>query len=286
MGWNDMTDDSSSALDEFGRGSVISLILLIDLLIVFQDWEFPSFKAADIKIAGTFDTTIQCTCFEKCMNKFKNLKCVRKCSDWIGHFFAFNISGKWMNFGPLMVIIVLDLNMFKNQLFYVPVDYGQYVDSTDRIWTIVDPNYLALAYEDGLLREGAESLIAWEARMGAVNVTASALTDVPSNSKYTDQPVAVMAVLGVWQCLMLLFFFGLIGYANHYKHLEKVHTLEKVEIEKENLQTDKKSSDSTKLPSSSSAATLPGSAAPTIVENISEREDTSSVQDDLTLHSF
>jgi hypothetical protein len=34
--------------------------------------------------------------------------------------------------------MILDMNMWKNQIFYAPIDYGQYTDSEGKIHTIKD----------------------------------------------------------------------------------------------------------------------------------------------------
>jgi hypothetical protein len=36
-------------------------------------------------------------------------------------------TGKWFNYGVILVVMILDLNMWKNQFFYQPEDYGQYI---------------------------------------------------------------------------------------------------------------------------------------------------------------
>ena len=48
------------------------------------------------------------------------------------------LSGKWFNYGILFIVILLDLNMWKNQIFYTPYQYGQYVDDFGRIYTVMD----------------------------------------------------------------------------------------------------------------------------------------------------
>ncbi|KAJ8298569.1 hypothetical protein KUTeg_022629, partial [Tegillarca granosa] len=46
--------------------------------------------------------------------------------------------GKWFNYGILMIVMILDLNMWKNQTFYEPFNYGQYTDYDGKIMTVVD----------------------------------------------------------------------------------------------------------------------------------------------------
>jgi hypothetical protein len=35
-------------------------------------------------------------------------------------------AGKWFNYGIIVLVMLLDLNMWKNQIFYNPKDFGQY----------------------------------------------------------------------------------------------------------------------------------------------------------------
>lgn len=61
-----------------------------------------------------------------------------------------HITGKWFNYGIIFIVMILDLNMWKNQIFYYPFYYGQYVDSAGYIATVSDRDWLANATEDTL----------------------------------------------------------------------------------------------------------------------------------------
>lgn len=185
---------------EVSRTLVISMIVFTDLMIVIQDWSFPTFDEslqADVLIAGTFVTEINIDCISRCVERLKQSSCVQAIFRYLDDdFFTINISGKWMNYGPLLIIIMLDCNMIKNQLIYHPVDYGQYVDPSDNsVWTIVDQAYLDLAYVDGLVVY--PELISWDVRMGAVNTTASILTDVHSSTRWIDEPKSTLYVIAL-----------------------------------------------------------------------------------------
>lgn len=52
--------------------------------------------------------------------------------------FQLCILGKWFNYGILFLVMILDLNMWKNQIFYAPFDYGQYIDSDGKIHSVTD----------------------------------------------------------------------------------------------------------------------------------------------------
>ena len=51
---------------------------------------------------------------------------------------SFLWSGKWFNFGIIFFVLILDMNMWKNQIFYSPYEYGQYIAPDNRIHTVRD----------------------------------------------------------------------------------------------------------------------------------------------------
>jgi hypothetical protein len=48
-------------------------------------------------------------------------------------------NGKWINFGALIVLIMLDTNLFFNQVLYSPSDYDQLVDGDDYVRNVFGP---------------------------------------------------------------------------------------------------------------------------------------------------
>lgn len=52
-------------------------------------------------------------------------------------------AGKWFNYGIIFLVLILDLNMWKNQIFYKPYEYGQYVGPGEKIYTVEEPETLA-----------------------------------------------------------------------------------------------------------------------------------------------
>lgn len=52
-------------------------------------------------------------------------------------YFFFN-AGKWFNYGIIFLVLILDLNMWKNQIFYKPHEYGQYIGPGQKIYTVKD----------------------------------------------------------------------------------------------------------------------------------------------------
>lgn len=63
------------------------------------------------------------------------------------------VTGKWFNYGIIFLVLILDLNMWKNQIFYKPYEYGQYVGPGEKIYTVEEPetlgdfNHSTLTYE-------------------------------------------------------------------------------------------------------------------------------------------
>ncbi|XP_077995115.1 transmembrane protein 117-like isoform X2 [Glandiceps talaboti] len=122
INWDNVNRDFLPT-NEVSRAFLASFILVMDLLIVMQDWDFPHFESAfDIKLPGVNTSEF----------KFKLPACLRRDS-WQIH-----ITGKWFNYGIIFLVMILDLNMWKNQIFYFPYDYGQYIDNDGRVMTITD----------------------------------------------------------------------------------------------------------------------------------------------------
>ena len=45
--------------------------------------------------------------------------------------------GKWFNYGLLVLVLILDLNMWKNQILYKPEYYGQYTGKNKYVIIVV-----------------------------------------------------------------------------------------------------------------------------------------------------
>ena len=48
--------------------------------------------------------------------------------------------GKWFNYGLLVLVLILDLNMWKNQILYKPEYYGQYTGKKNSV--LIDMKYM------------------------------------------------------------------------------------------------------------------------------------------------
>ncbi|KAI7690547.1 hypothetical protein SSS_05460 [Sarcoptes scabiei] len=96
----------------------------MDLLIVMQDWDFPHFVCdLNIKLPGLLQPSYTFEFFHKSL-KFPAID--------------IKISGKWFNYGIIVFVMMLDLNMWKNQIIYYPLDYGQYVGPKSKVISITD----------------------------------------------------------------------------------------------------------------------------------------------------
>uniref|UniRef100_A0A672QBQ3 Transmembrane protein 117 n=1 Tax=Sinocyclocheilus grahami TaxID=75366 RepID=A0A672QBQ3_SINGR len=115
--------------DELSRAFLTSFILVFDLLIIMQDWEFPQFMGdLDMNLPGLSTTQL----------KIKLPVCKRIFKDE----YHIHITGKWFNYGIIFLVLILDLNMWKNQIFYKPYEYGQYVGPGEKIYTVEDAETL------------------------------------------------------------------------------------------------------------------------------------------------
>nr|XP_020478193.1 transmembrane protein 117 isoform X1 [Monopterus albus] len=115
--------------DEVSRAFLASFILVFDLLIVMQDWEFPQFMGdLDMNLPGMSTTHVKVK-LPVCKRIFKEE-------------YHIHITGKWFNYGIIFLVLILDLNMWKNQIFYKPYEYGQYVGPGEKIYTVEEPETL------------------------------------------------------------------------------------------------------------------------------------------------
>ncbi|XP_029473157.1 transmembrane protein 117-like [Rhinatrema bivittatum] len=115
--------------DEVSRAFLASFILVFDLLIVMQDWEFPHFMGdVDVNLPGLPTAHLQL--------RLPRLQRIFK------EEYHIHITGKWFNYGIIFLVLILDLNMWKNQIFYKPPAYGQYIGPGKKIYTVKDSESL------------------------------------------------------------------------------------------------------------------------------------------------
>lgn len=115
---------------ELSRAFLASAILVMDLLIVIQDWDFPHFVCdLNIKLPGMLRPSYT-------INIWRRSKTTPVGK---GEVVTIKISGKWFNYGIIVFVMLLDLNMWKNQVIYKPSEYGQYVHPvTKMVHTVND----------------------------------------------------------------------------------------------------------------------------------------------------
>ena len=84
--------------------------------------------------------------------------------------------------------MILDLNMWKNQIFYEPFAYGQYTDPEGYIYTVADQQFL---------RWGNRSLMTHEYRWNHINPKTNrtyGFEDVRMNSKYKGYSLTLKGI--------------------------------------------------------------------------------------------
>lgn len=142
--------------DEVSRAFLASFILVFDLLIVMQDWEFPHFMGdVDMNLPGLTTAHMQL--------KLPHFQRIFK------EEYHIHITGKWFNYGVICLVLILDLNMWKNQIFYNPPAYGQYTGPGEKIFTVEDTN---------ILQYLNQTTLSWQWR--------STMIDPRTNRSYAD----------------------------------------------------------------------------------------------------
>ena len=88
-----------------------------------QDWDFPHFtNTLDVLLPGLHKHVFSIELAEV------------------------QISGKWFNYGIIFFVMIFDLNMWKNQMFYKPENYGQYIGKVNLCFNKVASHTSKLYY--------------------------------------------------------------------------------------------------------------------------------------------
>ncbi|XP_040571427.1 transmembrane protein 117 [Lepeophtheirus salmonis] len=185
------------ATTELSRAFLASFILVMDLMILMQDWDFPHFtNTLDVNLPG----------FHKHEVLFQAVE--------------IQISGKWFNYGIIFLVIIFDLNMWKNQIFYYPERYGQYTAVDCRVYTVTNTTILAA---------GDKSLWTYEARSQINSHTQLPYMDddLYMNSRYMGYSMAIKAFAFIPCVLGFILFFALIGVYGRIKR-ENIPTQPKI----------------------------------------------------------
>ncbi|XP_018862270.1 transmembrane protein 117 isoform X3 [Parus major] len=97
--------------------------------VLLADWEFPHFMGdVEVNLPGLPSAHMQFKVpyFQKILKEEYHI----------------HITGKWFNYGIIFLVLILDLNMWKNQIFYKPHEYGQYIGPGQKIYTVKDSESL------------------------------------------------------------------------------------------------------------------------------------------------
>ena len=111
--------------------------------------------------------------------------------------------------------MILDMNMWKNQIFYTPYDYGQYTGPDDKIYTVQDQYSLDTFNK---------SLINFVFRNATINPNTNLTfvsTDTHMNSRYYDVALGVKAIAFFPSLIMFIVFGLLVWFFGRYKPSEK-----------------------------------------------------------------
>ncbi|RWS04943.1 uncharacterized protein B4U79_13815 [Dinothrombium tinctorium] len=189
ISWDNLNQDFIAST-ELSRAFLASSILVMDLLIVMQDWDFPHFVCdLDIKLPGFKQASYTLKFFRKSINS----------PDIVLH-----ITGKWFNYGIIVVVMMLDLNMWKNQIIYNPPDYGQYTGPDNKVYSVSDLDLLA---------SGNSSLWTFNRRASTLNPATNktyAETDLKVNSRYLGYPMLLKSMAFLPCAAGFVLFFTLI----------------------------------------------------------------------------
>lgn len=170
--WDNLNRDFVST-NELSRAFLASVILVMDLLIVMQDWDFPHFQSdIDVKLPG-----VDTSSFHFTPPRFL------KEENWAVH-----VTGKWFNYGVIVIVMILDLNMWKNQIFYDPFTYGQYTDSSGYIYTVSNESFV---------RQANKTTLSYEWRWNNIDPATNRSygeSDLKMNSKYLDYSLGLKSM--------------------------------------------------------------------------------------------
>lgn len=211
-------------LNEVARVFFSSLLVFFDLFAVVQDWEFPTLQAPPdldlpILIAGSFRPSFRCGAGSRLLRCKQRLESGTSPSSRVSlsgadKFLDVTIAGPWVTYGPLFCALCFNLLGMFLKMFYIPEDYGQYVDpSTNRIWSIVDEQYLLAVYESGILRSNSSQLVTWAARHNGstgLPFNGSAASDVLATTSYSGADLSGKIWAAIPGLFMLVAFIPLV----------------------------------------------------------------------------
>ena len=110
--------------------------------------------------------------------------------------------------------MILDMNMWKNQIFYYPYDYGQYTGPDDKIYTVQDQYSLDTFNE---------TMINFNFRNATINPNTNKTfvsTDTHMNSRYYNFHLGVKGIAFIPSLAMFIVFGLLIWFFGRFKPTE------------------------------------------------------------------
>eukprot|EP01071_Lankesteria_metandrocarpae_P006592 Lankesteria_metandrocarpae@DN4415_c0_g1_i1.p1 len=119
---------SKFASSELSRAIIAGTIGFINISIVTQDWEFPSFdnplevKMAFLNVPKIRLTKLQIPTMPKSVINIEPIR----------------FEGRWFNFTALIATMLLDLISLKGLIFYYPSPFAQYIGPDHCVWTITN----------------------------------------------------------------------------------------------------------------------------------------------------
>ncbi|NWR16392.1 TM117 protein, partial [Emberiza fucata] len=189
IAWNQQKDPGSILL-------TASLQILIDIgEVISDDWEFPHFMGdVEVNLPGLPSAHMQFKVpyFQKLLKEEYHI----------------HITGKWFNYGIIFLVLILDLNMWKNQIFYKPHEYGQYIGPGQKIYTVKDSESL---------RDLNRTKLSWEWRSNNTNPLTNrtyAEGDMFLHSRFTGSSLDVKCLAFIPSLLafalfgFFIWFFG------------------------------------------------------------------------------
>ena len=160
------------------------------IILFIKDWDFPLFQSnLDVKLPGANTSNI----------KFNIPKCLKR-EKWVVH-----ITGKWFNYGILFIVMLLDLNMWKNQIFYNPLDFGQYTGPDGKIYSVMD--------QWSLNQYKNETVYSYDWRVTTFDPITNETylkADFKTNSRFRGQPLSIRALAFIPSILAVIMFGALI----------------------------------------------------------------------------
>ncbi|XP_054712846.1 transmembrane protein 117-like [Uloborus diversus] len=190
ISWDNLNRDFV-ATTELSRAFLASFILVMDLLIVMQDWDFPHFVCdLDVKLPGLHAASFKFNLFQK----YVNMPDV-----------SIHVTGKWFNYSIIVFVMILDLNMWKNQIFYSPPEYGQYIGPDHKVYSIPD---------EDIFSSKNYSQWTYEIRSTQIDPATNRTLlegDISMNSRYLGYPLSVKG-MAFMPSLIGFAMFGILTY--------------------------------------------------------------------------